>query len=217
MKNKNVSKKEEILNTSQHLFYENGFLRTSFEEIAEYCNITKPLITYHFGSKALLGGTIFGKYSKKMSDLFFEKAYENFSGKNNIDIVAAFTLMQLKYYQKDEKAFRFYYEFFSSSFADVTVGIEDFYKMSNRLTGNKYSMEELHMIYIGSNYAARGLIYHFITGNITCSEEQFELYYLESGFWKFGIDEIRLKEIHKNAKAILENISINFLPDFKWN
>ncbi|MFZ7121966.1 MAG: TetR/AcrR family transcriptional regulator [Eubacteriaceae bacterium] len=217
MKNINTTKKEKILNTSQHLFYENGFNNTSFEEIAVYCNITKPLISYHFGSKAKLGGNIFGKYSKEMSDLFFEKVYANFTGTKIIDIVAAFSLMQLKYYRHDEKAFRFYDEFFNSSFADVTVGIEDFYKMHNRMAGKKYSKEELHMIYIGSNYAARGLIYHFITGNITCSEEQFELYYLENSFWKFDIDEIKLEKIHKKAKEISENISINFLTDFKWN
>ena len=88
--------------------------------------------------------------------------------------------------------------------------------MHNRITGKKYSKEELHMIYIGSNYAARGLIYHFVTGDITCSEELFELYFLENNFWKFGIDGIRLKEIHKSAKNILESISIGFMPDFKW-
>lgn len=49
---KNIEKlKEEILETSYELFFENGYSNTSISDIAEHCNISRTPIYYHFKNK----------------------------------------------------------------------------------------------------------------------------------------------------------------------
>ena len=44
-------KRERILETATHLFYESGFRATSMESIADKLSATKPFIYYHFKNK----------------------------------------------------------------------------------------------------------------------------------------------------------------------
>ena len=205
-----------ILNVSQELFYENGLNNTSYDIIANQCGISKPLISYYFESKAHLAGKIFGKYSLQMADYFTEKVYQTTSDYNTIDILAAFTIAQIRYYQNDCKASRFYIEFFDSSFYDVTEGVEDFYKMANRQLGTNIPKEHLHMLYIASNYAARGLIYHFLIKDIKCSQEDFEICIIQTGYSLFGLTDKQMRQIYSNAQQILNEIELEFLPNFKF-
>lgn len=215
MKKAKNENKTIILDVAQQLFYENGINNTSYETIAKECGITKPMISYYFDSKAHLAGTIFGKYSREMSDYFTEKVYQSVSGYAVLDINAAFSIMQAHYYKTEQKAFRFYIEFFDSSFVDVTEGVEDFYKMTARQLGLKISYQRLHMLYIGSNYAARGLIYHYANGDIQCSQDEFEQYYMRNSYYMYGLNDQQIGQLLTNAKEILSKVPFEFLPNFK--
>ncbi|MCX7998359.1 MAG: TetR/AcrR family transcriptional regulator [Leptospiraceae bacterium] len=50
-----MSGKDNILIIASELFYKNGYANTGIVEILENCNLTKPSLYHHFGSKAGLG------------------------------------------------------------------------------------------------------------------------------------------------------------------
>ena len=47
-------KREKILQSAVDLFYTNGYLPTTMDEIAECIGATKPFVYYHFENKAEL-------------------------------------------------------------------------------------------------------------------------------------------------------------------
>ncbi|MEM7182769.1 MAG: TetR/AcrR family transcriptional regulator [Spirochaetota bacterium] len=47
--------KDTILSTSMELFYRNGYTNTGVAEILKSCNLSKPSLYHHFGSKTGLG------------------------------------------------------------------------------------------------------------------------------------------------------------------
>ena len=203
-----------ILEVARDLYYERGMDEVSFDEIADACGITKSLIRYHFGSKAQLANELFGKYSRDQLNVFFQKAYALGDKYSKDDIMGAYTIQSVRYYCSDEKALRFYTQLFSCSFTEVSAGIEDVYHISTRKT-KSVDDDYRHMVYIGSQYAARGLIYHYATGEIRCSEKVFSRYLLSQGLMHvFTKSERDL--ILKNAFAILDQIDISYGPGFTW-
>jgi hypothetical protein len=210
-----TTKRLEIIEVAKKLFYENGLNATSLEKIAQRCNITKPLITYHFGTKAKLAGVIFGKYSADIMNYLTEKAYLNFPEYNFMCVNTANLMLNLKLYKEDEKAFRFYKEFFDSSFEDVTEGIEQFYKMIIRQRRMKIDDATKKLIYFSLNYAARGLIYHYFTGKIDCSFEQFQDYLIRMSYQALFIDNEEIDELIEKGNELLEKLDLKIYPYFR--
>ena len=208
----NGKNKRKIMDTARELYYERGMDGVSFDEIAERCGVTKSLIRYHFGSKAQLANELFGVYSKEQANVFFEKAYALGNRYSNIDIVAAYTVMSCRYYCTDEKALRFYTQFYSCSFTELTSGIEDMYRIP---TPREVEPDVAHMTYIGSQYAARGLIYHFATGEIKCSEETLDRYILNLSMGNLYTAE-EIDGFLQAALEILGKVEVAFLPGFTW-
>lgn len=213
---KKYTRKKLIIDTAQRMYYRDGFDETSFDAIAKECNITKPLITYHFGTKTQLGGKIFGKYSKEQANIFFEKAFALDTEANYIYIYFAYSLMCVKYYLADKNAFRFYTQYFSQSFTDITPGIEDFYKSAGKLLKTNDKNNILHMQYIGAQYAARGLIYHYVNGEIQCSWEDFAYYYLSFFNIHRSENKAALDNAIKESFKVLDAVNITLKPDFVW-
>jgi len=56
------SKKEMILSVASHSFARHGYDRTTLEEIAQECAITKPAIYYHFRDKQALYEAVLCRY-----------------------------------------------------------------------------------------------------------------------------------------------------------
>jgi AcrR family transcriptional regulator len=211
MSNNNSENKKKILNIAQNLFYERGFNETSFAEIAKECTVTKAIIYSHFKSKLHLGGAVFGNYSREMANTYFKKVYEQFPLSKNEAIFNAYALLCIDFYKEEKNAFRFYEQFFSNSIIDTVVGVEDFYRFS----GYSLPNDIRHMLYIGSNYAARALIYHYVTGDIKCDREIFEKYYLFNPFYFLSPEQGKLDELYNEAKFIYNEVTVEFLPNFK--
>lgn len=210
-----TDKTKDIITTAQRLFYEKGLKRTSFEDIANVCGISKALISYHFGSKSKLGGIVFSKYSADIQNCLAIQAYSRYPEYDLIVISTANLMLHLKLYKEDPKAFRFYKEFMDSSFEDVTTGIEYFYKASNRQFKSKIDDETLHLIYISSNYAARGLIYNYFTGHIQSSFEKFEEFIIKSSHKSFMIPEMEIDSIIVSGKELLEKLNLKICDYFE--
>ncbi|MFZ7120140.1 MAG: TetR/AcrR family transcriptional regulator [Eubacteriaceae bacterium] len=210
-----TDKTDIIITTAQKLFYEKGLKETSFKEIAKICEITKPLISYHFGSKAKLAGIVFGKYSADIQNTLAIQTYLKYPQYDLMVIHTANIMLNLKLYKEDPKAFRFYKEFMDSSFEDVTTGIELFYKASNRQFKSKIDEETLRLIYIYSNYASRGLIYNYFTGQIQSSFEKFEEFIIKSTYRVFMNSDKDIDLLITNGKELLDKLNIKICDYFK--
>ncbi|MCX7998193.1 MAG: TetR/AcrR family transcriptional regulator [Leptospiraceae bacterium] len=51
---------------SSELFYKNSYSNTGILEILKICNLTKPTLYYHFGSKTGLGLAYLGKMKEEL-------------------------------------------------------------------------------------------------------------------------------------------------------
>lgn len=212
---KSKSKRNEILAAARTLYYNRGMDEVSFDEISKECSITKSLIRYHFESKANLANELFGKYSKEHANILFQKAYALGKKYSVYEMSVAFSLLCVKYYKEDQNSLRFFIQLFSCTFALETSGIEDFYKMAGFGPLNKMDKDVLHMKYIGGQYAARGLIYHYAIGNIQCSEEEFEHYYIKLEMMDIMPEE-KINRLIERAHELIDEVNIRFLPNFIW-
>ena len=209
------TKRKEILDTAKRLYYDKGMDAVSFDDIAKEVGVTKPVIAYHFGNKAKLANEIFGRYSKANANTVYQKAYALSSRYTNYDINQAYTILCCRYYCQDEKALRFYTQLFSCSFTDITYGIEDISNITLKGPSGNVSEDIAHMLYIGTQYAARGLIYHYATGEIKCSEQDFNRYMMQIGVLGIMTEE-QTERVLKNAYNLLDELEIDFAEYFEW-
>lgn len=59
--------KQRILDVSTDLFYENGFVTTTYDQICEHAHVNRALISYHFKNKKTLGMTVYNNVWAKVS------------------------------------------------------------------------------------------------------------------------------------------------------
>ena len=67
------SKKEMILSAASHSFARHGYDRTTLEEIAQECAITKPAIYYHFRDKHTLYEAVLCRYFEVLQEKILQE------------------------------------------------------------------------------------------------------------------------------------------------
>ncbi len=212
MENDQMTAKKQILSVAKKLYYERGLNSVSFEDIARECNVTKPLISFHFGNKVKLANAIYAFYTDEHRRVFYSKAREIDKTYSYYEVMAAYILTTVKYYEEDAKAFRFYEDFFSGNFKDIAMFLEEEIGVFPQM---KIGVDERHMKYIGTQYAARGLIYHYITGEIACSWETFAKYFVELSLGPF-MNKVTPEQFLPGALELMDEIPIVFAPAFIW-
>ena len=81
--------KEKILESASRFFYQYGYDNTNFEQIAEDCGITKPLITYHFGKKSTLAGDVYQATLGRFTNTFMAKILQVMPEANTLAVSVA--------------------------------------------------------------------------------------------------------------------------------
>lgn len=209
-----MNKKEKILEAAKRLYYQKGFNETSMDEIAQQADVQKSLVQYHFVTKANLGNEIYGDYSLAQFRVFSEKTEHLKKKYSQSEKLIAYTLKTVEYLCQDEKAFRFYREYFSTAFEHVTARLEEL----SELTGlfRKVDKKQLHASYIGIQYALRGIIYHYIIGEIELDKKEFE-HFLVSMLLSSGVyGELDCDAVLKAVHSINNSIDISFCENFVW-
>ncbi len=209
-----ITKKQMILEVAKHLYYENGFVSTSFDEIAVALGIKKTLVQYHYVTKANLGNEIYGDYSLKQFNVFSEKVKRLKVPYSFPEILIAYTIKTVQYYQQDTKAFRFYKEFFCNAFEYVITRLEDLHPVAG--IRDDMSKEYIHATAITIQYALRGLIYHYINGEIKMSKPEFEGFLIHMMLSSGIYGDVKTDEIIKHVDELNSRIKIDFAPDFEW-
>lgn len=209
--------KDKIIEYATKLFYDFGYSNTSFDKIANFCGVTKPLITYHFKTKANLAKEVVEKYNidnKNNLEIKLYKSFDRYDTRTSTVIeLIAFTQM----YYEDQKAREFFLEYANSGFENKFLDNTSYYKIHDRhyrLNINKKN-DEISMLTIAANFSFASLLYSFFTGKLNCDYLDFLDYTIKIPFKFMNIDMKEIDEIIYKGKKIYEQLDISYMPYFK--
>ena len=205
-----------ILEAASKLFYENGYSKTSFDQIAAECGITKPLITYHFGAKSALGGEVYSTTLSRFSNLYIIKAQ---AAMPDVDVIAssiACTKAYAEYYKQDERARRFYLELLQAASIEELGDLEHLYQSAHGLMDRSFGDDRVRMIYVASNYALHGLIKHYLMGEFEGSQDEFLRFFVDVwlGYFEPTVEE--KAQLLGEAAAVIERVHVRYGPRFTF-
>lgn len=207
---------DKIVEASAKLFYENGYNNTSFRNIAEACDITKGLITYHFESKAKLAKKVIFDYNIGIKNMIEEKIIilqTNYDALTNM-IIEALALNEM--YYTDTRARRFFLEYLDSGFANQYIdAFAGFYKMINRQYQFDRSATEFKMLSTSQMFTALSLLYSYFTGGLDCSYDEYVAYSLKLQLRILGLSEKKSDDIFTQATHLKHRINYQIKPYFK--
>ncbi len=213
-----IDNRNKIINYSTKLFYEKGINNTSLNEIANFCGVTKPLITYHFETKANLAKEVLDNISAYIKNYVSEKIYKNFDHYNLQHSTAAEIILTMRLYYEDEKARRFFCEYLNFGFeTQLSTDFIKFFKIHDRqyhLNINR-NTDELTMLSTAATFSLLSLMYSYFTGRINCTFEQVLDYALRTMFKFMKIDDNKIDESIRESKNILDKLDFKILPYFR--
>lgn len=211
---RNKSAKNIILDTASTLFYERGFLGTSLEEIATRCDVTKPAIMYHFGSKSQLGMDVTYLYMTRQIEGFRRVAQRSEDEIDDLVILAAQTMWMPRLLKEDRCAGRFYKEFISQSEYFKEIAKEQEIRYLENMIENAIEPLEERIKKISGIYAGKGLLDCFLDEVLKCTTEEFSYYFFLNYFRPFFDGENTLEEVYHMARTFIESNDIEALPYF---
>lgn len=97
--------KENILMSAMNLFFEKGYSKTTFDEIAKRINLTKGAVYWYFRNKPDIVAALINRYVRE----FLEKQAQTLPDDENLtfDDLTEFVLRNSKLIQEDEKIYKF--------------------------------------------------------------------------------------------------------------
>ncbi|WKY48140.1 helix-turn-helix domain-containing protein [Eubacteriaceae bacterium ES3] len=215
------NQKENILQVATELFYEKGYKATYLGEIAERCEITKPLITYYFKSKSQLAGEVGDKMVIDLKNRVALKLYVEYFKDNPTDLQVS-TAVEIRLFDMmhlyDEKVMRFARERADDRFADnFTKANVYLYKIHDRHYGLnlKRCPDEISMIAHAAMSSSLAVKLAYDSGEFDCTADECLDYLTSLHFTMMHIDESRIDEIISESKRIHKLIPFEIKPYFK--
>ena len=207
--------KEKILESASRFFYQYGYDNTNFEQIAEDCGITKPLITYHFGKKSTLAGDVYQATLGRFTNTFMAKILQVMPEANTLAVSVACAATYAEYYRQDGNACRFYLELMQAVAIEELGDFEHLYQSANIMLDRNFSEEHVHLIAVSANYALHGLIKHYLMNDIHCSKEEFLGFFSFAWLSFFDLTMAETEAFAEEAKEVLSLVNIRFEDNFR--
>lgn len=215
------SQRMNILMTAKKLFYEKGYYKTQLSEIADICQITKPLISYHFKSKSALAREVRENYTHENKNKIALKLYNEYFKRKGYDLQISTSIeIRLDDYQfmEDQNVKRFIIEFADAKYEDMfDKSYYAFYEIHDRryhLDINR-NIDEMKMIARGAIGSTLSIKLAYVNNEINCTQEEC-LDYLNRLQFKFmKTDEKRIDEIILESKKIIKNVGFELGPYFQ--
>ena len=216
-----LTKRKIIMDTARILFYEQGYKNTYFEQIAEKCNVSKTLISYHFNSKAALAREVHQTYVSDVKNVVSFKVYQYYFNMKSYDLQVS-TAVEIRLahmmYLKDDNVFRFAkeraddkYDDFHPAHNEARYEIHDRHK---KLNVDEKS-DELKMISNAVPAANFAVIRSFKAGIYNATVEQCLDFCVSTCFRLMKINEERINEIIEESKLIIETVKFEIQPYFR--
>ena len=210
--------KTDILLVAAKLFYDYGYNATSFEEIAEFCDITKPLITYYYGTKANLANEVYLYFTEKRKDIITEKIYKYY-GSYDLQVgIAVENRLMLKILKEDKRAYRFYHEHvnadYDNIFTEPSMSLYNAYDRRYHLKLDRGN-DELRIAAISSKATASALIVSYFNDKLNCSFEFLENNIASLPFKVLDLHQEQIDTILNRSKEILDTLDFTVIPYFE--
>lgn len=222
-KEKYTTTKARILAVATKLFYDYGYDDTYLEHVADICEITKPLISYHYTSKADLARVVSETYTKENKNVIALKLYKYYYNLKHYDLQVS-TAVEMRLINMltilDQNVNRFYKERINANYDKAFTAKEvavPFYKIHDR----RYKLDidnekdEITMLTRAARGASMALIFAYNRGEFDCSLEDFIDYLGSINFKMMNVDRTRIKEIIKESKKVIKEIGFTIEPYFK--
>ena len=210
--------KTTILLAAAKLFYDKGYNATSFEEIAEICDITKPLITYHYKTKANLANEVYLYYAKKKKNTITEKIY-NYYGTYDLQVgIAVENRVTLKMLQEDSKAYRFYHERVNANFDNIfTESPIAFFNAYDRRYHLRLDREndELKIAALSARASVAALIVSYFSGKIDCTFDFFADNVVSIHFKVINLPQEEIDSILMRSREVMDTLNFQVEPYFE--
>lgn len=213
--------KNKIIEAATKFFYDQGYTNTYFEQIADECKISSPLISYHFKRKSFLAKAVSDKYTRENKNSIAFKIYKNYYEMQNYDLqLSTFVEIMLtnQLYEEDPNVFRFIKERADAHYEDIqSKNSVNLYKIHDRhyhLPINNQT-DEISMLAYSAGGATLALSLAYFRGDIDCSFEDFNDYATSLHFRLMRIDEGRIEELLKESKQLIKKLNFEFKPYFK--
>lgn len=215
------NQKEHILETATQLFYEQGYKNTYLDQIAEICDITKPLISYHFKSKSNLAREVNDSCLFDFKNKTALKLYTNYFKGKKTDLQVS-TAVEIRLYNhlflSDPKAMRFLKELANDKYEDLfSLDSIRLYKIHDR----RYHLDiqkdtdEISMIANAARAASFSILWAYDRGDFNCSLEDCLDYITRLNFVLMHIDKKRIDAILEESKQVLKQVPFEFKPYFQ--
>ncbi|KNZ42276.1 TetR/AcrR family transcriptional regulator [Acetobacterium bakii] len=215
------SQKENILETAAQLFYEQGYKKTYLDQIAEICDITKPLISYHFGSKSKLARKVSDAFLFDFKNKIALKLYTDYFKGRRTDLQVS-TAVEIRLYNQlflcDAKAMRFIKELADEKYEDLFSNDSiRLYKMHDRRyhLNIHQDMDEIAMIATAARSSTFSILWAYDRGEFNCPMEDCLDYITRLNFVLMHIDTKRIDAILAESKQVLEQVHFEFKPYFQ--
>ncbi|WP_243135816.1 TetR/AcrR family transcriptional regulator [Acetobacterium tundrae] len=215
------NQKDNILETAIRLFYEQGYKNTYLEQIAELCEITKPLISYHFKSKSKLGRAVSDACLFAYKNKIAMKLYTDyFKGrKTDLQVSAAVEIrLYNQLFLSDANAMRFIKELADDKYEDLfSQEGNRLYQMHDRRYHLKinHDSDEISMLANAARASTFSILWAYDRGDFKCSEEDCLDYITRLNFVLMHVDKNRIDAILAESKQVLEEVHFEYKPYFQ--
>lgn len=215
------TQKEKILEVAAQLFYEQGYKKTYLDQIAEICEITKPLISYYFKSKSSLARAVSDTFLFDLKNKVAFKLYTDYFKEQKVDLQVS-TAVEIWLYNQmflaDPKAMRFLKELADDKYEDLfSQDSIRLYKIHDRRyhLDIREDIDELAMIANAARGASFSVLWAYDRGEFNCSQEDCLDYIARLNFVLMHIDPKRIDAILAESKQVLSQIHFEFKPYFE--
>jgi AcrR family transcriptional regulator len=210
-------KKEAIINSAFKLFYLYGVDETSFENIANDCGVTAPLITYHFKTKNNLIEAIANNLTTRIASAVLDKFYVNGIKYDPKIAFAANIYVIHRLFNDDEKARNFFLYFLNCGFEFTFIDAhKDYYASLDRYYCFQLdrTKDEITLLATSLLFSAFSLTYAYFTNRINCTLEQMTDYMITFQFKQMNIPEKEITNTIAETKRLVNLLDFKFEPYF---
>lgn len=213
-----ISKKKEILLIADKLFYDIGYKATTFNMIADLCEVTNPLITFHYKTKAALAGEITIIHNKSRKNAVAKKMYHHY-GTYDLQIGTALEhRVFFKQIDEDPNVYRFFRERINADFTEyifeTSLSFQNAHQRRYHLNVNS-DIDELRMgayLYKG---ALPAMVFTYFEGLIDCSYDDFVNYMVSLPFKLMNLGQEDIDRIIKESKAVYDELDFQLGPYYE--
>ena len=207
-----------ILDAAFELFYANGYNNTSMADIAGKLHLTKPALSYHFGTKEELGQEVCLRYNQKLSGSFIQAAKAKDPNADPLIIQTAYLLWKAGiFYCEDKKAFRFFCDFIHRfpEYSALQNPFQEMYALFADTYFPEMSAAQMDFHITKNLYATIGLIYRYTLGKIECTQQEYLQLYFEMFFPSDMQDTGPENNLFERAMRFLKTNTFQVLPYYE--